>query len=114
MGVAVARHIACGKQTGTLNLQTSGTELEEPRVIMLPHQRRRMGWIPECKKGYWEVKKRSRPMTSAANRFLIRSDGTVWCRQPGLNHLKNRKSKEWIIKRSKLVQVLDRPKIRRV
>merc|ERR1712060_237247 len=89
-------------------------DLEEPRVIMLPHQRRRMGWIPECKKGYWEIRKRGKPMTSAVARFLVRADGTVWCRQPGLNHLKNRKTQDWIKKRSKLVQVKDKRKIQKV
>merc|ERR1712060_730396 len=114
MGIAAARNIACGKQTGKLNLQTNFTELEEPRIIMLPHQRRRLGWIPPKKRSYWEKRKGIRGMTSAKNRFLIRADGTVWCRQPGLNHLKNRKTKQEIAKLSKLVQIRDRVKIQKI
>merc|ERR1712060_711422 len=114
MGIAAARNIACGKQTGKLNLQTNFTELEEPRIIMLPHQRRRLGWIPPKKRSYWEKRKGYGGMTSAKARFLIRADGTVWCRQPGLNHLKNKKTQDWIKKRSKLVQVKDRRKIQKV
>merc|ERR1712060_490859 len=114
MGIAAARNIACGKQTGKLNLQTNFTELEEPRIIMLPHQRRRLGWIPPKKRSYWEKRKGIRGMGSAKKRFLIRADGTVWCRQPGLNHLKNRKTQDWLNKRGKLVQVKDRRKIQKI
>merc|ERR1712060_1026329 len=114
MGIAAARNIACGKQTGKLNLQTNVTELEEPKIIMLPHQRRRLGWIPPTKKSYWEQRKGNKGMTSARARFLIRADGTVWARQTGLNHLKNRKTRDWIKLRSKLYQVTDRVKIRKV
>merc|ERR1712232_506259 len=112
--IAAARNIACGKQTGKLNLQTNGTELEEPRVIMLPHQRRRMGWIPNNKKSYWEKRKGNKGLSSAKARFLIRADGTVWHRQPGLNHLKNRKTKKWLQKRAKLVQIKDRRKVQKI
>lgn len=64
-----------------------------------------MGQVPRrthkriCDRGWRELKRQNRVNSAAKKRFLIRPDGSMWYIQPGLRHLKSKKSparRKWL------------------
>lgn len=52
-----------------------------------------------CERGWKEIRRQNRVNSGAKQRFLQRPDGTLWYIQPGLRHLKSKKSparRKWL------------------
>lgn len=93
--------INVGDQLSAQHVDPEGTE--PPRVVMYgknprkyvrPSERTRLDWARHARRN-----------SAAKQRFLFKPDGTVWRKQPGLNHLKSKKSVAKRKRLSKMVQL---------
>mmetsp|Transcript_17946 Transcript_17946/g.54094 ORF Transcript_17946/g.54094 Transcript_17946/m.54094 type:complete len:273 (+) Transcript_17946:56-874(+) len=88
--------------TDVLSASTGLTD-SQPRIVMngvkhRPHVR-------IAKRTYKDWLRGRRRNSAAKKRFLVKADGTIWRRQPGLRHLKSKKSPAKLKRLRKLVRI---------
>jgi len=75
----------------------------KPRIIMFGVKRR--VHVRICKRTLKDWTRGRRRNSAAKKRFLVRPDGTIWRRQPGLRHLKSKKTPAKLKRLKKMVRI---------